>query len=230
MDNDFQLAGLTLTGREYNLESAFDFYALIKANILWEYLISLGYDEESVLGMASGIINVWARLRHSLGDWRLGESGTISVILECLLDTDQLSKRDADIDRFVLIVVTALFCFDRAVASNSRNRAITAAKWLERADELYYYSSRSHNLTEKHIHREIASKGGNAKNARYEPLKQLAKKLVEAKKFKSKRNAVKTITPEIILESKKLGIALSEHQAEITITGWLTDMGLPANI
>ena len=39
-----------------------------------------------------------------------------------------------------------------------------------------------------------------------------------------------TIQPEIIAESKKLKIPLSEAQAEITITGWLKEMGLPANI
>lgn len=174
MDNGFQLAGLTLTGREYNDKSAFDFYALTKSHILWMYLISLGYDEESVLQMASEIIIVWARLRHSLGDWSLGESGTISVILECLLDTNQLSKIDADTDRFVLIVVTALFCFDRAVASNSRNRARAGAKWLERADELYYYSSRNYNLTEKHILSELASKAAFVRHKETYILKEQA--------------------------------------------------------
>ncbi len=174
MNLDFKLAGLTLTGREYNLKSAFDFYVLTKSNFLWEYLISLGYDEESVLGMASGVVNVWAKFRHCLGDWSMGESGTISVILECLLYTDQLSKKDADIDRFVLIVVTALFCFDRAVASNYRNRARFAARWLERADELYYYSSRNHNLTVKHILSERASKAAIASHKETYELKEQA--------------------------------------------------------
>ena len=39
-----------------------------------------------------------------------------------------------------------------------------------------------------------------------------------------------TITPTIIAESKKLNIALSEAQAELTITGWLKELGLPANV
>lgn len=164
MNRDFKLAGLTLTGREYNLKSAFDFYAFKKSHILWEYFICLGYDEEAVLGMASGIVSVWARLRHELGDWCLGESGTISIILECLLDTAHPRKKNADIDRHVLIAVTALFCFDRAVSSNSRNRAMVASSWLERADELYYYSSRNFNLTEKHILSERASKAAKARH------------------------------------------------------------------
>lgn len=174
MNHEFKLAGLTLTGRQYNLENAFDYYVLIKSHILWKYLINLGYYEESVLGMASKIVSVWAGLRHSLGQWSLGESGTISVILECLLDTDQLSNKDAEIDRYVLIVVTALFCFDRAVASNSRNRARIAANWLERADELYYYSSRNHNLTEKHILSERASKAAIASHKETYELKKQA--------------------------------------------------------
>ena len=175
MNQDFKLAGLTLTGREYNLESAFDTYALKKSYILWTFLIALGYDEDSVLGMARGIVILWASLR--LSDWHMGESGTIAVILECLLDKGKHIEKDANIDRVVLIAVTALFCFDRAVASNSRNRAVAAANWLERADELYYYSSRNHNLTEKHI---LSERGLNAvlEKLRLDP-KQEEKKIVK---------------------------------------------------
>lgn len=75
-----------------------------------------------------------------------------------------------------------------------------------------------------------AKKGALGRNAKYQPLKELAAKLVNAKNFNSRRNAAMTIQPEIIAESKKLKIPLSEAQAEITITGWLKEMGLPANI
>lgn len=76
----------------------------------------------------------------------------------------------------------------------------------------------------------MAKSGAAGKKAKYQPLKNLAERLVSEKNFKSRRNAAKTIMPEIIAESKKLSIFLSEDQAEITITGWLKEMGLPANI
>ena len=174
MNQDFKLAGQTLTGKNYNLDNAFDCYALKKSVILWKHLICLGYNEEPVLGMASSIVQVWAGVRHQIGSWEFGEGGTISVILECLLDTDKLSKKEADIDRYVCIAVTSLFCFDRAVASNSRNRAMVAADWLERADELYYFSSRNFNLTEKHILSERASKAANARHIETYELKKQA--------------------------------------------------------
>lgn len=75
-----------------------------------------------------------------------------------------------------------------------------------------------------------AKKGALGKNAKYQPLKDLAKILVNASNFASRRSAAMTIKPEIIAESKRLGVGLSEVQAEITITGWLKEMGLPANI
>jgi hypothetical protein len=75
-----------------------------------------------------------------------------------------------------------------------------------------------------------AKKGAIAKKAKYQPLKDLAKQLVNSRNYKSRRNAAKTIAPEIITESKKLGIDLSPDQAEITITNWLKEMGLPANV
>lgn len=76
----------------------------------------------------------------------------------------------------------------------------------------------------------LMSDYANLKKAKYQPLKELAAKLVKEKNFKSRRNAAITISPEIVAESKKLGISLSEQQAEITITNWLKEMGLPANV
>ena len=76
----------------------------------------------------------------------------------------------------------------------------------------------------------LAKQGAIAKNTKYDLLKELAISLVNEKKFKSRRNAVMTIKPAILAESKKLGIGMSEAQAEITITGWLKKLGLPANI
>lgn len=76
----------------------------------------------------------------------------------------------------------------------------------------------------------LAKQGGIGKKAKYAPLKELAVKLVSEKSFKSRRNAAKTITSKIVAESERLGITLSKDQAEITITGWLKEMGLPANI
>ena len=174
LNRDFKLVGQTLTRRNYNLHNAFDLYTLKKSDILWRYLICLGYDEDSILGMASSIVKVWAVCRHQIGGWVLGEGGTISVILECLLDTDKLIKTKADNDRYVTIAVTSLFCFDRAIASNSRNRVMSAANWLERADELYYFSSRNFNLTEKHILSERASKAANARHVETYELKKQA--------------------------------------------------------
>lgn len=75
-----------------------------------------------------------------------------------------------------------------------------------------------------------ARKGALARNSRYEPLREMVKELVESRNFKSRRNAAMTIKQEIISESIKLNIPFSEAQAEITITNWLSQMGLPANI
>jgi hypothetical protein len=75
-----------------------------------------------------------------------------------------------------------------------------------------------------------AKKGAIAKRAKYEPLKELAKKLVDEKNFKSRRQAAMIIAPQIIAESEKLNMSLSKTQAEITIASWLKEMGLPAKI
>lgn len=76
----------------------------------------------------------------------------------------------------------------------------------------------------------LARKGALSNRARYEPLKKLAANLVNSRNFKSRRNAARTIMSEVVAESERLNINLSRDQAEITITGWLKELGLPANI
>lgn len=53
---------------------------------------------------------------------------------------------------------------------------MVASSWLERADELYYYSSRNFNLTEKHIRSELAS---NAAFARHNETYILKKQAID---------------------------------------------------
>jgi hypothetical protein len=76
----------------------------------------------------------------------------------------------------------------------------------------------------------LARKGAKSRSENYEPLRMMARDLVSARSFKSRRNAAKTIAPDIIAEGKKIGVVLSEDQAELTISKWLKDMCLPANI
>lgn len=90
--------------------------------------------------------------------------------------------------------------------------------------------TKSESEIKKQIHREIGRLGAEGRGAKYQPLRVLAFKLVKARKWKSRRNAAKTIKPEILRKAKELEIPLSEDQAEITITGWLKKEGLPANI
>ena len=70
----------------------------------------------------------------------------------------------------------------------------------------------------------MASEGGKARDALYEPLREFAKKLAQEKNYKSKRNAAMSIAPHIIERSKQLGLNMSEAQAPITIAGWLKDI------
>lgn len=76
--------------------------------------------------------------------------------------------------------------------------------------------------------KENGAKGGQAKSQIYQPLRDLAKALVSAKRFQSRRNAAITIKPAILAKAKELNIPLSTDQAEDTIKGWLKSMDLPA--
>ena len=87
-------------------------------------------------------------------------------------------------------------------------------------------------IQEAYVLKSNSSKAGKAKAARYKPLKELAKTLVETGNYKSRRNAANIIAPKILEAGLKLNppVRLSEHQAELTIALWLKEMGLPLKI
>jgi hypothetical protein len=72
------------------------------------------------------------------------------------------------------MVVSALFCFDRAVVANSRGRLEVASNWLYSADELFFLSSRTNNITEKDIIGQQARKAAFAKHKETYELKKQA--------------------------------------------------------
>ncbi|MCP3654585.1 hypothetical protein [Herbaspirillum sp.] len=69
--------------------------------------------------------------------------------------------------------------------------------------------------------------GASKRNAKYEPLREFAKELATAKKYRSRRNAALSIKEPVFNKAKKLGVYLSEQQAEKTLTSWLDDIQFP---
>jgi hypothetical protein len=69
-----------------------------------------------------------------------------------------------------------------------------------------------------------AQAGATKRDAKFEPLRTLARELAAKKIYPSKRNAALSIKPEILAAAKAQNINLSEMQAERTITGWLDGM------
>ncbi|WP_179401219.1 hypothetical protein [Burkholderia guangdongensis] len=66
--------------------------------------------------------------------------------------------------------------------------------------------------------------GSTERNAKYEPLRRLARELAASGNYPSKRNAALSIKVQILRESQAQGVNLSEAQAERTITKWLDGM------
>lgn len=77
----------------------------------------------------------------------------------------------------------------------------------------------------KTITKKIQAKtGGRAKAAKYyDPLKELAFDLASKKDYRSKNQAAQDIEPQILAESRKLGLTLSKNRIVKTITEWLAE-------
>lgn len=70
----------------------------------------------------------------------------------------------------------------------------------------------------------LARQGGQARKARFDPMRELAIKLALENKFPSKRNAAKNIAPHVLKLSEELKVRLSPDQVQDTISGWLKDV------
>lgn len=71
---------------------------------------------------------------------------------------------------------------------------------------------------------ERSKSGAQKRDAKFAPLRQLARDLTARKTYPSKRQAALGIKDEILAVAKAQNISLSEMQAERTITGWLEGM------
>ncbi len=70
----------------------------------------------------------------------------------------------------------------------------------------------------------MARAGAKGRDSKYQPMRDFARAEALKRNFPSRRNAALTLKPNILEMSKKLGVNLSEQQAEKTITGWLSDI------
>ncbi len=129
-----------------------------------------------------------------------------------------------------IYAVMALWSADEAAVYVNLGKPYKASIWLLRTYEQYYWAINNELGSIEAFKKQQASQGGKAKRDKYIPLKEFVKELVKSKSYPSRRNAAQSIKPAVLEKAKALGIALSDMQAEITITGWLKEMGLPENI
>jgi hypothetical protein len=126
-----------------------------------------------------------------------------------------------------------MYCIDKGLKAYFSNDIETSSKAIGYGtDAISTVNLLKILLHCNHTTIDLSSKGGRAKAAKYQPLKDIVKKMANANSYKSRRNAANLITPKVLEEGLKLSppVVLSELQAELTVTKWLKEMGLPANI
>lgn len=69
--------------------------------------------------------------------------------------------------------------------------------------------------------RSIGKKGGEARSKKYAGLAEYAQARMSSGTFKSVRSAAQKITPGVIIEAAKIGVRLSDDNAERTVYDWL---------
>jgi len=76
----------------------------------------------------------------------------------------------------------------------------------------------------EHIISARSTSGAKKRDEKYEPIREFARELAAKKPYASKRQAALGIKSEILEKARETGLALSEMQAERTISGWLEGM------
>ncbi|MGZ7175994.1 hypothetical protein ACXKTX_20455 [Burkholderia gladioli] len=75
------------------------------------------------------------------------------------------------------------------------------------------------------IKRREAKKGAEAKDEKFEPIRQFALNLAESGAYPSRRQAVLAIKEQVLTYATSLGVSMSVQQSDKTIDGWLKDLG-----
>ena len=129
-----------------------------------------------------------------------------------------------------IMAITTLWAVDETLVYLNKNKPYKAATWFFRSCEDYtFWRAEEYGKDDSPITK-LAQSGGAARAARYKPLIDFVVDEYKKNNYPSKRSAANKLKNEVIERSKILGINISEHQAEITITNWLRRAGLPANI
>lgn len=129
-----------------------------------------------------------------------------------------------------ILLILSLWAVDESAVYLNRGNPYKASTWLVRAIEYTYLAKEDQIDLLGAAKKSLASSGGIARRNKYQPLKDFVLEKVKLKNYPSRRNAALSLAPEVINKARELNIGLSAQQAEITITNWLKQYGLPANI
>nr|WP_315248261.1 hypothetical protein [uncultured Duganella sp.] len=131
---------------------------------------------------------------------------------------------------FLRLILRIIYYIGEATAADDQAQQTKA--WAQVANAMYQLGILENSLVlEPAVGQIIASRNSDRASAaakgrtgKYDPLRELAQELAKKKPFTSRRQAALSIKAEILAEAKRLGLSLSETQAERTITGWLKGM------
>jgi hypothetical protein len=119
-------------------------------------------------------------------------------------------------------------CVQSIEADKADERADQAQAWRHIANAMYSLGLLEGSViiepALEHIISSRSAKGASVRNNKLEPLREHARKLAAERPFKSRRQAALGIKDAVLQKAKSDGIALSEMQAEHTITSWLKNM------
>jgi len=123
------------------------------------------------------------------------------------------------------IAISCAQCIRAHIADEAN---LTTVAWSHTAKSQYYLGLIEGALilepALEHVISARSTSGARKRDQKYEPIRDYARELALKKYFPSKRQAALSIKEDILKKAREHGLAMSEMQAERTITGWLEGM------
>lgn len=134
-------------------------------------------------------------------------------------------ERDTGMEFLYALHIPCLYCVQAKRADNAGNRD---EAWSFISDAQYWAGILLQSTYSRvSVEGALSSRsraGAMARTAKFEPLRELARKMATERQYPSMRNAALTIAPIIVAKSKEIGLHMSQSQAESTIKSWLKGM------
>ncbi|WP_186247301.1 hypothetical protein [Burkholderia gladioli] len=150
---------------------------------------------------------------------RVGRDNIVPMFLSMLRVSIEASEEAIENLRHGRLLGKSLYDLLFLMKQSERLKIILREKSGRRVDQ------GAANRAVQEILSERGRRGGEARDEKFDPIRQFALKLANDGAYPSRRQAVLAIKTQVVDHAISMGVKMSHQQSQTTIEGWLKDLG-----